>query len=281
VLDGASRIRIAIVDTGADLSAPEIAAKHPLTHNAQVGGTSVADANGHGTFVASLAAGFGGGAQLMIVKAGGKSGTVTAADEAAAIRYAVDHGARIINLSLAGPTTSTVERRAVRYAAARGALLIAAVGNEYAEGNPVEYPAALLQPRGSDGRGGLGLAVAASTSDGARAAFSNSGSWVSLAAPGVAVFGALSGLSSPTAWPRASLPDATSGLYGYASGSSFAAPEVAGAAALVWSANAALTAAQVAQVLKDTASGHGTWTSELGYGVIDVAGAVALARSMS
>ena len=105
---------------------------------------------------------------------------------------------------------------------------------------------------------------------------------LALAAPGVAVFGALSGLSSPVAWPRASLPDATtSGLYGYASGSSFAAPEVAGAAALVWSANPALTAAQVAQVLKDTASGHGAWTSELGYGVIDVAGAVALARTIS
>jgi subtilisin family serine protease len=240
----------------------------------------VADANGHGTFVASLAAAFGGGAQLLIVKAGGISGNVTSADEAAAIRYAVDAGAEIINLSLAGATTSATERKAIRYASDRGALLIAAVGNERLRGNPVEYPAALLQPLGSNGRGGIGLAVAASTRGGTSAVFSNTGSWVSLAAPGDAVFGALSALSSPLAWPRVPLPGGTSGLYGYASGSSFAAPEVAGAAALVWSVNNRLTAAQVAQILKDTASGHGKWTPDVGWGVIDVASAVSRAQLM-
>ena len=70
------------------------------------------------------------------------------------------------------------------------------------------------------------------------------------------------------------------GLYGYASGTSFAAPEVAGAAALVWAANPSLTAREVAQILKETASGHGTWTPELGYGVIDVAAAVARAQAL-
>lgn len=280
ILNGASQIRIAIIDTGADVSAPDIAAKNPLTHDARTGVAGVPDPNGHGTFVASLAADFGGSAQLLIVKAGGANGVVTAVDEAAAIRYAVDHGAKIVNLSLAGPSTSAVERRAVKYAATRGVLLVAAVGNDYAKGNPIEYPAALLQPLGSNGHGGVGLAVGASTRDGTRAAFSNTGSWVSLVAPGDDVFGSLSALSSPFAWPRAALASGTSGLYGYASGSSFAAPEVAGAAALVWSANAKLTAAQVAQILKDTASGHGSWTTDLGFGVIDVASAVALAQSL-
>jgi subtilisin family serine protease len=279
VLDAASSIRVAIVDTGADVAAPDIAARNPVTHDARTGRAGVADPNGHGTFVASLAAGFGGGAQLLIVKAGGISGSVTSADEAAAIRYAVDAGAKIINLSLAGISTSAVERRAIRYASDRGTLLVAAVGNERRHGNPVEYPAALLQPSGSNGRGGIGLAVAASTRGGTSAAFSNTGSWVSLAAPGDGVFGALSTLSSPLAWPRVPLPSGTPGLYGYASGSSFAAPEVSGAAALVWSANNRLTAAQVAQILKDTASGHGTWTPEIGWGVIDVASAVARAQS--
>ncbi len=279
VLGGASGIRIAIVDTGADVSAPALAAGNPLTHDARTGGPSVTDLNGHGTFVASLAAEFGGSAQLLIVKAGAADGTFTAADEAAAIRYAVDRGAKVINLSLSGTSTSTVERRAITYAVKRGALLVAAVGNEYAHGNPVEYPAALLQPPGSNGRGGSGLAVAASTRTGERAPFSNSGSWVSLAAPGAGVFGALSNLSSPLSWPRVTLPDGTSGLYGYGSGSSFAAPEVAGAAALVWSANSHLTAAQVAKILKETASGHGVWTADLGYGVIDVASAIARAQS--
>ena len=280
VLGAASSVRIAIIDTGADVAAPDIAARNPRTHDARTGSSGVADANGHGTFVASLAAGFGGGAQLLIVKAGGINGKVTSADEAAAIRYAVDAGAKIINLSLAGTSTSALERRAIRYAADRGTLLVAAVGNERLRGNPVEYPAALLQPAGSNGQGGVGLAVAASTRSGTSAAFSNTGSWVSLAAPGEAVFGALSGLSSPVAWPRASLPGGTPGLYGYASGSSFAAPEVAGAAALVWSVNTMLTASQVAQILKDTASGHGTWTADLGWGVIDVASAVARAQLM-
>jgi subtilisin family serine protease len=153
------------------------------------------------------------------------------------------------------------------------------VGNEYKQGNPVEYPAALLQPLGSNGLNGSGLAVAASTRDGLRASFSNTGSWVSLAAPGEGVFAALSQLSSPAKYPRISLAG-TAGLYGYGSGTSYAAPQVAAAAALVWSANPSLNAQDVARILKETASGHGTWTPELGFGVIDVAAAVARALSL-
>jgi subtilisin family serine protease len=285
-LRSAAAITIAIVDTGADVSAPDIAAKHPRTHDTRSRTSSVSDTNGHGTFVASLAAGavddgggvsgFGGDAQLLIVKADGSRGSFTVADEAKAIRYAVDRGARIINLSLSGTTTSPLERKAIRYAIDHGALLVAAAGNEYATGNPVEYPAALLQPVGSNGQGGAGLSVAASTRNGTRAAFSNTGSWVSLAAPGEGVLGAVSEQSSATAYPRVTLPGVR-GLYGYASGTSFAAPEVAGAAALVWGVNPSLTAQEVARILKETASGHGTWTPELGYGVIDVAAAVARA----
>lgn len=284
VQQAASAITIAIIDTGADLGAPDLAAKRPASFNARNRKASVLDTNGHGTFVASLAAGavtdgagiagFGGDARLLVVKASGAGGSFTVGDEAAAIRYAVDHGARIVNLSLAGRTTSPVERRAIRYAVSRGVLLVAAVGNEFADGNPIEYPAALLQPVGSNGRGGVGLAVAASTAAGTRAGFSNTGSWVSLAAPGQNVFGAVSAASPASAYPRTPLPGATSGLYGYASGTSFAAPQVAGAAALVWAANPSLTAVQVADILKQTASGHGAWNAELGYGVIDVAAAV-------
>lgn len=277
VLRSAAAITIAIVDTGADVSAPELASKNPAAYDTRTRSLTVTDTNGHGTFVASLAAAGGGDAKLLVVKATDASGAVSDLGEALAIRYAVDHGARIVNLSLAGTTTSAVEQSAIKYATRHGVLLVAAAGNEYARGNPVEYPAALLQPVGSNGVGGAGLAVAASTRDGSRAAFSNTGSWVSLAAPGENVFGAVSGRSSSTAYPRASLPGSL-GLHGYASGTSFAAPQVAGAAALVWSVNPALTARQVAQILKDTASGHGAWTPELGFGVIDVAAAVERAR---
>jgi len=199
-------------------------------------------------------------------------------DEAAGITYAVDHGARIVNLSVGGPTTSATERRAIQYATDHGALVIAAVGNEFQAGNPVEYPAALLQPVGSNGVGGAGLAVTASTADGRRASFANTGSWVSLAAPGEHVLGAVSSASTPLAYPRSPLVGSKSGLYGYGSGTSFAAPQVAGAAALVWGANPTLTAQQVALILKETATGGGRWTSELGFGVIDVAAAVTRAQ---
>ncbi len=286
-LRSAAAITIAVIDTGADLSAPDIAAKHPRTHDTRNRKSSFSDTNGHGTFVASLAAGavvdgdgisgFGGDAQLLIVKADSPRGSFTAADEVSAIRYAVDRGARIINLSLSGTTTSPMERKAIRYAIDHGTLVVAAAGNEYETGNPVEYPAALLQPVGSNGQGGAGLSVVASTRNGTRAEFSNTGSWVSLAAPGEGVLGAVSEQSSPASYPRVALPGVR-GLYGYASGTSFAAPEVAGAAALVWGVNSSLTAQDVAHILKDTASGHGTWTPELGYGVIDVAAAVARAQ---
>ena len=288
VLRAAANVEIAVIDTGADVTAPDIAAKAPLAWNTRSGNSDVRDPNGHGTFVASLAAGSvtngdgmsgsGGDAQLMIVKSGSNGGSFTDVDEAAGITWAVDHGARVINLSVGGPTTSATERRAVQYAIDHGALVIAAVGNEYQAGDPVEYPAALLQPVGSDGVGGAGLAVTASTLDGRRAPFANTGSWVSLAAPGDHILAAVSSASSTLAYPRSTLTGATSGLYGYGSGTSFAAPQVAGAASLVWGANPALTAQQVAQILEETASGGGRWTPDLGFGVIDAAAAVARAQ---
>jgi subtilisin family serine protease len=252
VRDAAGRITLAIVDTGADVSAPALAAKAPLTYDVRTGSASVPDRLGHGTLVAALAEECG--ARLLIVKADGPDGRIADVDEAKAIRYAVDHGARIVNLSFAGPTTSAVERKALASAAAHGVLVVAAAGNEGASGNAPQYPAALM-PSLARTRGGAGLAVAASTSTGTWATFSSQGGYVSLAAPGANVF-------TP---------------FGFASGTSFAAPQVAGAAALVWAADASLRASDVASILERTASGRGSRTPALGYGVIDVAAAVAAA----
>jgi hypothetical protein len=165
----AATITIAVVDTGADFAAPDLAAKQPAGFNERTSSSDVRDTIGHGTFVSALAAGsvtnddgiagFGGDAKLLVVKAGGGDGSFTDLEEANAIVYAVDHGARIVTLSLGGPTTSVTERRAIDYAADHGVLVVAAAGNEYWDGNPVEYPAALLQPVGSSGVGGRGLAV--------------------------------------------------------------------------------------------------------------------------
>jgi len=288
VLRAASSIKIGIVDTGADVTHPDLAAKSPETWDVVHHRTSVADKDGHGTFVAALAAGsvtndegiagFGGDAQLLVVRAVGPSDNFSDVDEAAAIVYAVDHGAKIVNLSLGGVGASPLEERAIEYAVSHDVLLVAAAGNEYASGNPIEYPAAALQPPASNGQGGVGLAVGASTMAGTRASFSNTGSHISLAAPGENVFGAIAAGSPRVWWPRSKLAGSHAGLYGWSSGTSFSTPEVAGAAALVWAANPALTAQQVAAVLKATASGDGRWTPRLGFGVIDVAAAVGAAR---
>ena len=274
VIAAARDITIAVIDTGADLSDSDLAGRVAATYDVRSGGHVVTDESGHGTFVASLITGsgvngaitgFGGAARLLVVKASSSSG-FSELDIAAGILYSVHHGARIINLSVAGRTRSPVEEAAIQYATKHDVLVVAAAGNDALNGDPPEYPAALLQPEGSNGVGGLGLAVGASDLQGNRAPFSESGSFVSLAAPGVSVLGAVSS--------RSSIAQPSAGRYGFASGTSFAAPEVAGAAALVWAADPRLSAQQVAGILKQTASGHGSWTPNLGYGVIDVAAAV-------
>jgi subtilisin family serine protease len=165
---------VAVIDTGANVRLPAIAALHPATYDVRTRRRDVRDANGHGTEVARIVAQESGGARLIVIRAGSSSGAFSDANEAAAIRYAVDHGARILNLSLGGPQTSSAERSAIRYAIRKGALVVAAAGDDYA--SRPEYPAALL---GADG-----LAVAAVTRACTRADFSNTGPWVSIAAFG-------------------------------------------------------------------------------------------------
>jgi subtilisin family serine protease len=274
----AASITIAVIDTGADLTAPTIAAKTPIVHNAITGDATVSDTTGHGTFVASLAAGsvkrgsalygFGGDAKLMIVQANRNGDVFDDVDEAAAIAWAVDNGARIINLSIGGADTSQVEHDAINYAISHGVLLVAAAGNSGQSGNVPSYPAALF--------GAHGLVVGASTATGARAPFSTVATYLSVAAPGVQVLGATTGASSTSMFPRAKFAGQP-GLYAYGSGTSYAAPQVSGAAALVWAANPTLTADQVMQIIEQTATGSGTWNAGLGYGVLDVASAVAQA----
>jgi subtilisin family serine protease len=275
VQQAARSITIAVIDTGADVLAPSLAGKSPATWNIVTSGTDVHDSVGHGTFVASLAAGsssdpagmsgFGGEARLMIVQANRGGTDFSDIDEANAIVYAVDHSANIINLSFGGAQTSLIERSAIDYATQHGVLLVAAAGNSAEQGNPTVYPAALL---GRDG-----LVVGASNAGGGRASFSTTGAYVDVLAPGVDVLGALGsgiphGFFTPVATPGAS------GAYGYGSGTSYAAPEAAGAAALVWAANPKLDAAGVAATLEGTAASQGAWTKDLAFGAINIAAAV-------
>jgi hypothetical protein len=282
----ASRVTIAVIDTGVDPRVPGLAAKIAGQYDVRSERSSAPDRSGHGTFVASIAAGStaggngvegaGGAARLLVVKVA-DADRFNDIDVAAGIVYAVRSGARIVNLSVAGRDPSPAEAAAVSFASSHDVLLVAAAGNDALVGNTPEYPAAYLQPASSNGVGGFGLTVGASDFNGRRAAFSEYGSFLSLVAPGTSVFGALSQYASPTAFPRRTVPGISAGSYGFANGTSFAAPQVAGAAALVWAANPGLTARQVAAVIKQSASGRGTWSSELGYGVLDAAAAVQLA----
>lgn len=255
VVAASAHVEVAVIDTGADVSVPAIASHRPSAYDVRTGTSNVRDANGHGTFVTSLVAEYGGDARILVVKAGSSSGAFTDQSESQAIHYAIAHGARIINLSIGGPSTSRVERAAIRFAVAHGALVVAAAGNDYQMGNPVEYPANLVVESG--------LVVAASD-DGARAPFSGTATRVSLAAPGVDVYGAFG-----------------RGRYGRNSGTSFATAEVSGAAALVWAANPSLTAQQVARILEITASGGGIRTPALGFGVVDAPAAVSRAQQLA
>src|SRR5215210_1543200 len=141
VLRAAAGVKIAVIDTGADVTAPDLAAKSPETYNVFNGGADVRDLHGHGTFVASIAggsvsnaegiAGSGGDAQLLLIQSGRADGSFTDVDEADAIVYAVNHGAKVINLSIGGTETSAVERNALDYAGDYGVLVVAAAGNEF------------------------------------------------------------------------------------------------------------------------------------------------------
>jgi subtilisin family serine protease len=275
VQQAAARVTIAVVDTGADLTVPSLAAKSPTSWNVVTASSTVTDQVGHGTFVASLAAGsvtnqngmagFGGEARLMIVQANRGTANFSDVDEATGIVWAVDHGANIVNLSLGGTHTSQVERNAVEYALGKGVLLVAAAGNSAQMGNPVTYPGALI--------GRKGLVVGAADDAGRRASFSSTGSYVDLLAPGVNVLGAVASGATGGLFTLASTPGAD-GAYGYGSGTSYAAPEVAGAAALVMAANPSLGADGVARALEATASGNGRWAKDVAYGNMNVGAAV-------
>jgi subtilisin family serine protease len=249
------------------------------------------DLLGHGTAVASLIAsnvddgfgmaGFGGAAHLIVVRAW----TLTDVATAAALMKLDSLGVRIVNMSFGGDAPETpVMLDAIRRAAADGMLLIAAAGNS---SHAVAHPAADLQP--ANGAQSYGLAVGASDVHGERALFANSGAHLSLLAPG-GYDGDCSGVlvaavPAATAFAGTCYPTWTGGggaQYGYVSGTSFAAPEVAGTAALVWSARPELENFQVADILKRSAQRDGpSWTPASGFGVLDAGAAVELALSRS
>ncbi len=262
VTHGSPSVRIAVVDSGmttthADLDGASAGSKVVGRYNATDGSADVTDAVGHGTFVAGVAAattdngigvaGVGRDTSLLAVKVADSSGTILSDAIANGIVWATDHGARIINMSLGSPTPDPTEKQAVEYAQSHDVLVVAAAGNDGLGANAVNYPA---------GYPGVVAVGATDTSTGHRAAFSEHGGFVTLAAPGVQLWSTTAG-----------------GSYAQESGTSFASPYVAGAAALLAAYSPSSTALQLRSAL--VSSAHGFAGEGLGAGQVDVAAALA------
>jgi thermitase len=243
---------IAIVDTGVICTHPDLVGKCVAGYDFVNNDNDPRDDHGHGTHVAGISAmatnnGIGGAgvgfdAKVMPMKALGSTGNGGHAAIASAITWAADHGAHVVNMSLGGYFTSSTLRNAVAYAVGRGVTVVAAAGNDNTS-NPT-YPAAYPDVIG----------VAATTQSDGRASFSNYGTFVDVAAPGVGI-----------------LSTVMSGSYQAWSGTSMASPVAAGLAGLLKGQNMARTPAQIEQIMTSTADDLGAagWDQLFGYGRIN------------
>jgi subtilisin family serine protease len=261
-------IPVAVIDSGVDASHPDLAGKI-LGAESFVGGKARTDSLGHGTFVAGLIgagvdngvgiAGLAPSAQLLVAKVVTKSRAIPVDAEARAIRWAVDNGARVINMSLGGlrdpldpdgDTYSRLEADAVAYAVSNGVVVVAAVGNsDQAPTSPwnyASYPAALPHV----------LGVSATSDTGGVPSFSNRDRiYNDIAAPGL---GILSILPRPLTarFPSCAEQGYSScgpDEYREAQGTSFATPQVSAAAAVLLSLQPTLRPEQIMQILESTA----------------------------
>jgi subtilisin family serine protease len=295
---GGSRHKIAVVDTGVDVTHPELAGKIAGTYDLFSGGHTVTDDVGHGTFVAGLIAavdgngiggkGVAGTTKLLAVRAS-RDGNFTISAMVRAIEAAIARGASVINLSLSGLVYTLSQLRVLETAFYNDVLPVAASGNDGQDGNPLEFPAAAVG--GSRGGRGIGLSVTATRPGGGSTAFSNHNDYVSLAAPGAGARGCELGVfsilpaSPTTVWDDplscSRLFSQGGARFAYGQGTSFAAPLVAGIAALTWQVEPRLASEQVADVLVRSArQTEGTgWNERTGSGVVDGAAATALART--
>ena len=309
VTHGGSAV-VGVVDTGADATHPELgpkisAAVDQDSDDDQPGGT---DNVGHGTHVSSLAcaatndgrglAGAGGDCRLVIERSDLSDSSI-----ASSIVDATNRGAHAINLSLGDsggrpPVDAFVS--AINYAVAHGVVVVTAAADDTVTDQG--QPASLVQPAGTgpDLSSNLGLSVtSADFADGPSGG--GVGSEISMAAYGSfdtfdggsgpkGIFGAfpvgcasLESAVCPTVLPVAGCQcRVDNSPYAYLQGTSMAAPQVAGVAAVIRTVNSDLGPADVVRLLKQTARQPGTgahfWNATLGWGILDAGAAVDAAR---
>ncbi|MEH2271564.1 MAG: S8 family peptidase [Nostoc sp.] len=204
------------------------------------------DDNGHGTHVSGTIAGENNNygvtgiaydAKIMPVKVLDSSGSGSYSSISKGIRYAVDNGANVINLSLGGASSNRTLESAINYASSKGVIVVMAAGND-GDSSP-DYPARYASKSG--------IAVGAVDRNNNMPDFSNRSGTNQIAyvtAPGVKVY--------------SSVPNNQYATY---SGTSMATPHVAGVVALMLSANPNLTDAQVRQIVTETAGNNTQTTS--------------------
>jgi hypothetical protein len=263
------RIRVAVVDSGIDGTHPDLAGR-VVAAKSFVGGSPYVDTEGHGTFVAGVIAanpfnnegiaGLAFNADLLVAKVVAPDGSVSLEGEVDAIHWAVDNGARVINLSLGGvrdpldpkvDTYSPLEQAAIAYAYSKGVIVVAAVGNgpqsPKTPWNYAHYPAALPHVIG----------VSALRQNGSVPDYSNRDAiYNDIAAPGDAIFSTIPrALVESRAGCSPDHPYSDCGPVEFrdAIGTSFAAPQVTAAAALVLGQDPTLSAEQVAWLLERSA----------------------------
>ncbi len=240
------------------------------------------DYDGHGTFVAGLIGATGGNdvgidginpnVRIMVLKALNNFGRTRASYVARAIVYAADNGAQIINLSVSGPGFPPAVHDAVDYAHAKGLLIVASAGNGAEDIDAIEPTA----PKNI-------MLVSATDATDRRAVFSNVGSAISVAAPGVDIVSLRARATdfmynkAETSYVRGDAFLGDDYRYYRSSGTSFAAPIVSGIASLVWSERRQLTAQQVRRIVEQSArdveaAGRDRLT---GFGVVDAGAALA------
>ena len=235
------------------------------------------DDQGHGTHVAGTiaqstnngigVAGVAFGCAVMPVKVLDELGTGDHFTIARGIRWAVDRGARVINLSLGSPQSSRTMQEAVKMAYDRGVTVVCAAGNDSLRGNAASYPAA---------DAAYCIAVGAVRYDSRRAPYSNTGSYLSVTAPGGDTTvdqnddGYVDGVLQQTF-----RSDPSEFAYWFLQGTSMAAPHVSGLAALLAS-QGVTNPDRIREAIELTARdlGPAGWDAEFGWGIIDAAAAL-------
>ena len=231
---GSSLVTCAVVDTGIDLTHPDLAPNRVPGYNsvdnlAEVDGGQVNDLNGHGTHVAGDAAAIGNNAAgvsgmgwnfkiMMVRTSNSPGGGAPISDITEGARWAADNGAKSVSASYSGVDSAAVGTTGT-YIKGVGSLFLYAAGNDNRNLTGFNWPDTIV--------------VGATTSSDAKASFSAYGPGVHVFAPGVNILSTTLG-----------------GGYGNASGTSMAAPVANGAVAMIYAANPSLTAQQVQDILE-------------------------------